>query len=414
MRKPRPIAALTAVLATAAAAGCAASPPAARTHPHPVVLTASQVATLQAYSAGDTAFGFDVLGRLCRQSPGDNVALSPVSLATGLGMAWLGARGATAAAIATVLHLPAGGPGLVDGLRARWAMLGSLNRPGIEFSASNRVWADPSLPTSRRFAADLRQAYAAPLQHVPLQAQPAQARLAINAAVARETRGHIPHLLAAGSITRQIGWVLTDALYLRAAWAKAFTDTVSGPFTTGSGRVTARYLQGGHFAMGMAQGWTAAALPYRGHRLEMLALLPPPGGPAAACRLPGTATLGLLESRIARHKMAGEVALPKIDLSSSNSLSHVLTALGMGLAFSQHADFSGISPQACCIAFVQHAATLTVNAKGTVASAATGTGVSATALPFMLHFDRPYLVLLRDTLTGEPLMAAWVANPATH
>jgi serine protease inhibitor len=413
MKKLRPIAALAAVLATAAAAGCAASPPAARTHPRPVVLTASQVATLQAYSAGDTAFGLDVLGRLCRQSPGSNVALSPVSLATGLGMAWLGARGATAAAIAKVLHLPAGGPGLVAGLRARWAMLGSLTRPGIEFSASNLVWADPSLPTSRRFTADLRKAYAAPLQHVPLRAEPARATRTINATVARETRGHIPHLLAPGSITSQIGWVLTDALYLRAAWAKTFTKTASGPFSTATGDVTARYLQGGQFAFGMAQGWTAAALPYRGHRLEMLALLPP-GGSVAACRLPSTATLGLLESRIARHSTVGQIALPKIDLSSSSSLRSVLTALGMGLAFSKSADFSGISRQACCIAFVQHAATLTVNAKGTVASAATGTGVSAVALPSVLHFDRPYLVVLRDTLTGEPLMAAWVANPATH
>lgn len=95
----------------------------------------------------------------------------------------------------------------------------------------------------------------------------------------------------------------------------------------------------------------------------------------------------------------------------------VLAALGMGIAFGPQADFSGISPQACCIGFVQHAATLAVGEKGTTASAATAVGVlpvTAQAPEPVLRFDRPYLLLIRDSMTGEPLMLAWVANPASH
>jgi len=29
-------------------------------------------------------------------------------------------------------------------------------------------------------------------------------------------------------------------------------------------------------------------------------------------------------------------------------------------------------------------------------------------------FDRPYLLILRDRLTGEPLMLAWAADPAAR
>ena len=47
----------------------------------------------------------------------------------------------------------------------------------------------------------------------------------------------------------------------------------------------------------------------------------------------------------------------------------LLSGLGMGVAFSGSADFTGLSPQACCIGFVQHAATLKVAEQGTVASA---------------------------------------------
>ena len=84
----------------------------------------------------------------------------------------------------------------------------------------------------------------------------------------------------------------------------------------------------------------------------------------------------------------------------------------MGLAFGDLTDFAGLSPQACCIGFVQHAATLAVAEKGTVASAATAVGMQPTAGHPTLTFDRPYLLMLRDSLTGEPLMMTWVANPA--
>jgi serpin B len=90
----------------------------------------------------------------------------------------------------------------------------------------------------------------------------------------------------------------------------------------------------------------------------------------------------------------------------------VLTKLGMGIAFSGAADFTGLSPRACCIGFVQHAATLAVDEKGTVASAATAIGMEPTAAHITLSFDRPYVLILRDSRTGEPLMLAWVANPA--
>ncbi len=55
----------------------------------------------------------------------------------------------------------------------------------------------------------------------------------------------------------------------------------------------------------------------------------------------------------------------------------VLSGLGMGVAFSPSADFTGLSKQACCIGLVEHAATLDIGEKGTVATAATAVGVEA-------------------------------------
>lgn len=63
---------------------------------------------------------------------------------------------------------------------------------------------------------------------------------------------------------------------------------------------------------------------------------------------------------------------------------------------------------------MQHAATLSIGERSTVASAATATGITASATAFgrVIRFDRPYLLVIDDVRTGEPLMMAWVANPA--
>ena len=80
--------------------------------------------------AADTAFGLDVLRAWCAQYPGKNLVFSPSTLASALGMAYLGAHGATAAAMAAVLHLPGGRrhDALAAGLQARADALGGTRR----------------------------------------------------------------------------------------------------------------------------------------------------------------------------------------------------------------------------------------------------------------------------------------------
>jgi serpin B len=424
MKNSSPIVALLAVVAVTAG-GCAA---AAKPHyaSRPVVLTAGQVTTLRGYGQADAAFGFGLLRAACAAKRAGNVVLSPVSVSSALGLAYLGARGETATEMAKVLHLPAAsGPALAAGLRDRTDLLASLARPGVEFAQSNRIWADPSLPPEQAYVAALRSDYRASLHQVPLASDPDAAERTINAAVDRDTHGRIPSLLPPDSL-HGIDWLLTDALYLKASWAQPFSRefTTSGSFATGAGTVTAHYLNGRGYKTASADGWTAAALPYRGHRLAMFALLPPTGErvPVASrvpgfsnCQVPSPADFAALSTGLAHSHDKMSIALPKVSLAWSGSLMTELSQLGMARAFTPAANFTGISAKACCIGLVQHAATLTVAEKGTVASAATAVGIAPTAVAApeaTLKFDRPYLLVLDDTLTGEPLMLAWVANPS--
>ncbi len=328
------------------------------------------------YGTADTAFGLDVLGAWCQAHPQANLVLSPSSLASGLGMAYLGARGGTARAMAGVLHLPVtGGQALEAGLQARSAALRGLAGPGVTLNASDQVWADPTLTTERSYLNAVATGYDAGLAQVPLLSQPEQARQEINQAIAHATNGQIPQLLPPGSLYH-VGWVLTDALYLHADWSTPFdpSQTAPDPFTTAAGRqVTAQFMNGGPYRAVRVGGWTAVWLPYAGGKLAMEALLPPAG---AGCTTPTPAALASMTSLLAGRgpALSRVIALPKVNLGTQISLKPLLTQLGMGIAFSPEADFAGLSPQACCIGLVVHAATLEIGEKGTVASAATAVG----------------------------------------
>lgn len=156
---------------------------------------------------------------------------------------------------------------------------------------SDQIWADPSLTTRPSYPDALATGYGAGLAQAPLLHDPDRAAQEISQAVATATGGQIPQLLPPGSLS-DTGWVLTDALYLHAAWAAPFqaSQTQPAPFTTAAGRqVSVPFMNGGQF--------------------------------------------------------------------------HVTSAASA-------ADFTGLSPQACCIALVRHAATLQVGEQGTVANPA--------------------------------------------
>ena len=73
------------------------------------------------------------------------------------------------------------------------------------------------------------------------------------------------------------------------------------------------FLHGiGVYSYAHADGWTAVSLPYRGGRLEMVALRPDSG--RAACPAIGPAALNLVISRLAAQSVG--LAMPKVRLAS--------------------------------------------------------------------------------------------------
>jgi serpin B len=417
---------LAAGCVAAAVAGCGSAPAATTAVDAAMVrgvATAEPAVSPLPLAVADTGFGLDIMRAWCAQNPGRNLVFSPSTLASALGMAYLGARGATATAMARVLNLPASTSraALEAELQARIEALGNLDGPGVTLAASDQVWADPTLPTLGSYLNAVATGYHAGVAQAPFGTDPAKAAAEINQAIAAATRGHISQLVNAGMLDN-IGWVLTSALYLDAKWATSFDPrkTEPGPFTpTGAKPVTVKFMNGDGLPYAAAGGWQAVSLPYQGGKLTMTALLPPAG--SASCALPSQASLSAIARTLDRPGGAANVSLPKLNLDTAGGVGDMkpaLEQLGMGVAVSMPgADFTGLSPQACCIGFVQQAATLQVGEKGTVGAAAAAVGmVAASAVApqqtVTITFNRPYVLLITAKATGEPLFLAEVDNPA--
>jgi len=110
-----------------------------------------------------------------------------------------------------------------------------------------------------------------------------------------------------------------------------------------------------------------------------------------------------------------DLSLPKFEFESSLNLKQTLIKLGMSEAFSDRADFSGITGnKELSITDVVHKAFVSVDEEGTEAAAATAVIVgltSAPAMPISVRIDRPFIFLIRDIETGAVLFVGRVMNP---
>jgi serpin B len=394
-----------------------------------VALVATSVDEAAAATTALNAFGVDAYALLAEmsQETNGNLVFSPASIAIALTMVRAGAVGTTGTEIDDVFHIedPAAIHRAMNALsRALEARSGTFDVDGeqreVTLSIANSLWGQSGLAFEQPFIDTLAAEYDAGLRVTDFIADPDGSRTTINEWVSDETRERIPNLLPQGSITSDTRLTLVNAVYLKAPWMKQFNleATLDLPFTRLDGsqvevpmmaaRLTAPYAAG--------DGWQAIELGYVGGELAMLLVVPDAGGLDA---VESSLSDGLLDDAVAALSGAEvDLQLPRWDIETSAQLADLLTELGMPTAFTDAADFSGISREAAlAISAVVHQANITVDENGTEAAAATAVVVGATSAPeptdvVELHIDRPFLFVLRDTTTGAVTFLGRIADPS--
>ena len=367
--------------------------------------------------ATDDAFGAD-LYRLLTEDAQETV-FSPVSVAAALRLALCGARGQTAAELASALHEAP--DAAAEGLRATSAAVRDVAADGsVTFRAPSTVWVQSGLPLQPGFTSQLGDAGTDVIGRTGFAGAPEAARAEINRVIAEQTAGKITGLLPAHTIDSATRLVLTSAVYLKAAWADRFPEaaTRDAPFfPDGPDRpnLTVPMMRGtAARAYRHGDGYQAVVLPYQGGRLAMAVVLP--DGPLTTLR-PAIAAGGLggLLAGTSRYEVT--LSMPRFRLEAAFSLVAVLERLGVAAAFTRQADFSGITEaERLLINAVAHKAYVEVDEQGTEAAAATAIAfrpLAAFRTPpaVTMTVDRPFLFAIIYTPTGLPLFVGQVRYP---
>ena len=117
-------------------------------------------------------------------------------------------------------------------------------------------------------------------------------------------------------------------------------------------------------------------------------------------------------------KKKTDVSFPRFKYGFKKTLKDVLTDMGMGIAFTDGADFSNISDQYdLLINDVTHQTFIETNEEGTEAAAATVVGIGVTSVPpapLVFKMDHPFIYIIRETTTNSIIFMGRVADPSVN
>ncbi len=384
--------------------------------------------TGQDVTEANNRFAFELYSDLNKNqvNSGKNVFFSPFSISTVLALAYEGARGTTADQIQAVFHYPTDN----STRRSEYStLITGLNdgNSGYTLRTANALWAEKTYRFLPEFTSIAQNYYDAKTINLDFFNQPENSRKTINTWVEDKTNDKIRDLIPGGSITRDTKLVITNAIYFKGTWVQQFAkdETKADTFFVAPGnsvnvQMMQRTDQDAMFNYAETGGIQVLEMPYThrsGKELSMVVILP--GGNVSLAAAEGSLSgsgLSDLKSRLSPQRVM--VYFPKFRLETDYSLTGDLKAMGMPIAFSDGADFSGMDgTRNLVISDIVHKAYIDVNEEGTEAAAATG-GIFTSKAMFpeqpvpVFRADHPFIFFIQDRDTGAILFMGRILNPA--
>lgn len=410
MNFSRPIRRAAFVVIVGIISACSSSDVTGPTTPTPALthlpreLTAGERQVLQA----GNDFSLALFRQLAKAQPGKNVFVSPLSVSMALGMTMNGARGTTLDAMRATLgvgtadlaQINAGYKGLIELLRGL--------DPSTTFQLANSIWYRNGFPVRQTFLDAVKVAFSAEVRGLDF--NDPSSLSAINGWVNTNTQGKIPTIL--DKIGPDDQMYLINAIYFKASWRTGFDSarTRPGTFRASSGTMQTVNMMHRDATPGVLHRVFSfphlytAELAYGNDAFGMTILLPERGAnvDSVATALTTDRWSEIVAMLDGAKGIGLGVTLPKFSLTYDRTLNDDLTALGMGIAFGDGADFSGLSTSSVSISYVKQKTFVDVNESGTEAVAVTNVSTVASTPP-SLDIDRPFIFVIRDRLSGSIL-----------
>lgn len=366
--------------------------------------------------AANVRFGFKLFSETLKREGNKNVFVSPSSVAIALAMVYNGAAGETQQAMAKAMELQ--GMSLSELNQANAELIKLLENPDpkVQLAIANSLWARQGIPFNPDFLQRNQQFYQAKMTE--LNFQDPGAVTTINNWVSQNTRNKITEIV--DRLSPDDVMMLINAIYFKGNWSKQFdpATTKQEPFFLGNGRQKSHPLmtQTGEYRYLENDQFQAVSLPYGdSQRMSMYLFLPRPNSSLSTFLQTLTADNWEQWMRQFRNQ-EGSIKIPRFKLEYETELIPVLSALGMENAFTDRANFAGLSSVPVQIDQVKHKTFVEVNEEGTEAAAVTAIGIRATSIMPTERFDmvvnRPFFCAIRDNHTGTVLFMGAIAEPS--
>nr|XP_032830430.1 leukocyte elastase inhibitor-like [Petromyzon marinus] len=383
---------------------------------------------MDAVTEANTEFALDLFKALGAAAAGSgeerNVFFSPASVSAALAMLLMGAKEETAAQMSKSLHLD----GVEDVHGAYQSLLGAFSSTtqGSVLRMANRLYGEKGYNFLQDFLDSSAKFYQAELAAVNFKGAFEEARKEINAWVEGQTEGKIQDLLASGVVNSLTRLVLVNAVYFKGSWDAKFDPEVTrdAEFKINKNEkkpVKMMYKKAKYnFSHVEELNVNIVELPYEGHKLSMVILVPLAieDETTGLEKLESALTLKSLRQWTSPENMSKlevELHLPHFRLEKSYTLNEHLQRLGMASVFTQgEADFSGINgARDLYVSHVAHKAFVEVNEEGTEAAAATAAIVMMRCARMgpVVRADHPFIFFIRENSSGSVLFLGRFASP---
>jgi serpin B len=400
---------MAAALIALAACGDPSGPPAPITQ-LPRALTGAEQQIIQS----SNRFAFDLLREVHATEESDaNVFLSPLSASMALGMTLNGADGRTFEQMRDALGFEGLNQADINAsYRSLIDLLLGLD-PAVETVVANSVWARSGFAFEPAFFDAVRAHFKAEARELNFGLP--TAKDTINAWVRNQTRERIDGIV--DEIHPLDIMFLLNAVYFKGNWRTRFdaARTQSAPFYLDDGsHVDVQMMSANDvpITLGWVDGVQVAELPYGRGAFALVVVLPPQGTPLSEFVRDLDVT-HWQQWIHALHDTEGPVGLPKFQLEYNAGLNDPLKALGMTDAFDPDlADLSRLTPAPdAYISQVKQKTFLKIDEVGTEAAAVTSVTVSVTSVPIGITIDRPFVLAIRERLSGTILFLGAIADP---
>ncbi|MBN3938770.1 serpin family protein [Nostoc sp. NMS9] len=362
-------------------------------------------------------FGFKLFSEVLKNDRGEkNIFISPSSVAIALAMTYNGASGSTQQAMAKTLELQ--GMNLPEINSSYAAVLKQLldnSDTKVQLKIANSLWANQDVSFAPDFLKRTQDFYQAKVSN--LNFQDAAASSIINNWVKENTNGKITKIVE--NIEPDQVLFLINAIYFKGNWSNEFDKKQTAPYpfyiTFGRQKQQPMMSQKGDYRYYESEKFQAVSLPYgKDGKISFYIFLPKKNSNLKAFYQ--NLNVENWEKWMTQfNNQKGFIRLPRFKTDYDITLNDALKTLGMGEAFSNKANFSGMGKN-FAISQVKHKTFVEVNEEGTEAAAATSVGIVATSLrqepePFRMIVDRPFFCAIRDNQTGNILFMGSIIEP---